>query len=313
MRPDGFNEPPRRVGTGGLRDALSRGSACRRPSNAPERARSLTISRRFYRAVGPVKKTRVNHEIRLSPIRLIDQNNDQVGVIETREAQRMAEDAGLDLVEIQPDSRPPLCKIMDYGKWKYEQSKKGKGQSGNRAPEMKEVRLGRSAKIGEHDVAIRVEQARRFLMEGHKVQFIQRFRGREMAHQDIGFDRLRQITDDLADIAKLETPPRQAGRQITMIIAPDKNKIELAKRRLEQQRAEQGEAKLSDEELAKKIADLDAAEDAADADDTAPTETEKQGSGDGDDQAKKKPKTKSKGVDPVIAAAAAFDDEISVD
>lgn len=182
-----------------------------------------------------MRKTRVNHEIRLSPIRLIDQNNQQVGEIETRQAQRMAEEAGLDLVEIQPDVRPPLCKIMDYGKFKYEQSKKQKGQS-SKGQEMKEVRLGRSAKIDPHDVGIRVKQARKFLMEGSKVLLRQRFRGREMAHKEIGLDRLKQISEDLADIAKVESAPKHVGRDVTLILAPDKPKIEAVKRKLDSEK-----------------------------------------------------------------------------
>lgn len=184
----------------------------------------------------PVRKTRTNHEIRLSPIRVVDQDNKQVGIIDTREALRMAEEAGLDLVEIQPNVRPPLCKIMDYGKYRYELSKKAKSQRSH-AAEMKEVRLGRSAKIGEHDVEIRVKQARRFIMDGHKVQFIQRFRGREMAFQDIGRKRLDEIAKALADIAKLETPARTMGRQMTMILAPDKPKVDAAKRKIEAEKA----------------------------------------------------------------------------
>lgn len=181
----------------------------------------------------------MNHEIRISPIRLINEQNEQVGVIDTREALRMAEEAGLDLVEIQADSRPPLCKIMDYGKYQYEQSKKGKGGSSGKTQEIKEVRLGRSAKIDDHDVQIRVEQARRFLMEGDKVIFVQRFRGREMAHQDIGMDRLQGIIDDLSDIAKVEMPPRSQGRQITMMLTPEKQKVEAKKRELDKLKAKQ--------------------------------------------------------------------------
>ena len=184
-----------------------------------------------------MRKTRVNHEIRLTPIRLVDQNNAQVGVVETRDAMRMAEEAGLDLVEIQPNVRPPLCKIMDYGKYKYELSKKQKGQT-SKGQEMKEVRLGRSAKIDPHDVGIRVKQARRFLMEGHKVQLRQKFRGREMAHKEIGLNRLRQICDDLGDIAKVESPPKHMGRDVTLILAPDRQKIDLLKKR-EESRAQQ--------------------------------------------------------------------------
>ncbi len=194
-----------------------------------------------------MRKTRVNHEIRLSPIRLIDQHNNQVGEIDTRDAMRMAEEAGLDLVEIQPDVRPPLCKIMDYGKYRYELSKKQKGQK-QKAQELKEVRLGRSAKIDPHDVEIRVKQARKFLMEGHKVILRQRFRGREMAHKHIGLDRLRQICDDLGDIAKVESPPKDVGRDVTLLLAPDKQKIETIKRKQAQQKAVDDKAKAASDE-----------------------------------------------------------------
>ena len=180
----------------------------------------------------------MNHEIRLSPIRLVDQHNNQVGVVETHEAMRMAEEAGLDLVEIQANVRPPLCKIMDYGKYKYELSKKSKGQK-NKAQELKEVRLGRSAKIDPHDVGIRVNQARKFLMQGHKVQIVQRFRGREMQHKDIGLDRLQDIAKELSDISKVEAPPRQAGRQMSMLLTPDKQRVEAIKRKLEAEKSKE--------------------------------------------------------------------------
>lgn len=140
----------------------------------------------------------------------------------------------MDLVEIQPDVRPPVCKIMDYGKFKFEQGKKDRAnRAASKAVEMKEVRLGRSAKIDEHDVGIRVEQARDFLMEGHKVQFVQNFRGREMAHTDIGMNRIREIITELGDISKVEAPPRMFGKKLTMILSPDKVKIEAIRRKLE--------------------------------------------------------------------------------
>jgi len=146
----------------------------------------------------------------------------------------MAQDAGLDLVEIGSDQRPPLCKIMDYGKYKYELSKKQqRSRAASKQAEMKEVRLGRSAKIDIHDVMIRVNQARKFLMDGHKVLLVQQFRGREMAHREIGTDRLKMITKELADIAKVETPQKQMGRRMSLILAPDKAKIESIKRKLE--------------------------------------------------------------------------------
>jgi translation initiation factor IF-3 len=142
----------------------------------------------------------------------------------------MAREAGLDLVEVSPEASPPVCRILDFGKWKYEQSKKTKGQK-SKTTELKEVRLGRSMKIDPHDVSIRLNQARKFLMEGHKVQIVQNFRGREMAHKDRGYDRMKEIAEKLSDIAKVEMTPRLAGRRLNMILAPDKPKIEQIKRR----------------------------------------------------------------------------------
>ena len=162
---------------------------------------------------------------------MIGPDGEQVGVIETAQAQRMADDAGMDLVEISPDARPPVCKIMDFGKFKYEQSKKdSKNRSSSKASEMKEVRLGRSVKIDIHDVQIRVNQSRNFLLDGHKVLITQRFKGREMAHREIGINRLNEIAKQLADIAKLESSPRWMGPSASIILAPDKAKCEAYKR-----------------------------------------------------------------------------------
>lgn len=155
-----------------------------------------------------------------------------VGIVNIEDAMRRAREAGLDLVEVAADSDPPVCRIRDYGKFKYEQSKKDKASKArSKMAEMKEVRLGRSMKIDPHDVEIRMNQARRFLMEGHKVQIVQNFRGREMIHRERGSERMRDIIERLSDIAKLETPPRQTGKRLTMILAPDKSKIEQVKRR----------------------------------------------------------------------------------
>ena len=175
----------------------------------------------------------MNHLIRITPVRLIGADNEQIGVVETSEAMRLAQEAGLDLVEVVADSRPPVCKIMDYGKYKYELSKKAKrGGSANRATEMKEIRLGRSVKIDPHDIGIRIEQARRFLMAGHKVLVTQRFRGREMAHKELGLNHLVQVADELSDICKVEQPPRWSGRSANIVLAPDKGKIDGIKARL---------------------------------------------------------------------------------
>jgi len=177
--------------------------------------------------------------IKITPIRLIGADNEQIGVVETPEAQRMAQEAGLDLVEIVPDTRPPVCKIMDYGKFKYEESQKArKSRAASKATEMKEIRLGRSVKIDPHDIQIRIDQSRRFLMAGHKVMFTQRFKGREIAHRELGLENLARVRDALADIAKVEQSPRWMGKQASIIMAPDRPKVEAIKRKLEKERAE---------------------------------------------------------------------------
>ena len=203
--------------------------------------------------------------IRISPIRVIGPDNEQVGVIETAEAMRMAQDSGLDLVEVVSDARPPVCKIMDYGKYKYDLSKKQqKNRAAGKQQELKEIRLGRSIKIDPHDVQIRVDQSRRFLMAGHKVQITQRFRGREMMHKHLGMDRLKQICEDLSDIAKVEMAPRWVGRQTSIVLSPDKDKIEAIKRKMTQEERDQEEVELEKAEQAR----LEAIEaDAADDDD----------------------------------------------
>ena len=212
---------------------------------------------------GPVQRTRINHMIRITPIRLIAADGEQVGVVETAEAMRMAQEAGLDLVEISPDTRPPVCKIMDYGKYKYDLSKKE--NKGAKQAELKEIRLGRSIKIDPHDVQIRVDQARRFLMAGHKVMLTQRFRGREMAHKELGLDRLRKICIDLGEIAKVEMSPRWTGKQASIVLAPDKQRIETFKRKLEAEGRKQEEEDM--EALEAQVAAQNAALDADEGDD----------------------------------------------
>ena len=167
--------------------------------------------------------------IRITPIRVIGPDNEQIGVVDTRDAIAMAEEAGLDLVEVVSDSRPPICKIMDYGKYKYELSKRDTKQT-NKGNEIKEIRLGRSVKIGVHDVQIRVDQARRFNIAGHKVQIAQRFRGREMQHKQLGIERLAQVCEDLSDVAKVDMAPRWSGREASIVLSPDRAKVDAYKR-----------------------------------------------------------------------------------
>ena len=146
-------------------------------------------------------------------------------MVSTEEALRRAYEAGLDLVEIAPNERPPVCRITDYGKWKYQQKKKLKKHVHEQL--LKEVRL--SAKTDEHDRQIKVTRAREFLSEGHKVQFTMIFRGRERFHQDRGLAIFQAIIEEFAAIAKVERPPRTEGRRMVMVLAPNKTSGKPAK------------------------------------------------------------------------------------
>ena len=161
---------------------------------------------------------RVNRQIRVSPIRLIDQNSEQVGIVPTDEARRLAQEANLDLVEVAPNARPPVCRIMDYGKFKYEQAKRDRNSTKSRsASRLKELRV-RPA-IDQHDLSYRLAKGRQFLEEGHKVQVVCVFRGRQMAHPELGEQVMRQVADELGDLAKIENRPRMSGNRMTMLLA----------------------------------------------------------------------------------------------
>jgi len=204
--------------------------------------------------------------IRISPIRLVDQDGEQLGLVDTPEAMRQAQAVGLDLVEVVANSRPPICKIMDYGKHKYDLSKK-EAKARQHGGELKEIRLGRSLKIDPHDVQIRVDQARRFLIAGHKVQMVQRFRGREIMHKQMGEERMLQICEDLSDVAKIDMAPKGVGRAITLLLSPDKDKIQAIKSRMIQKDKEEEREELA--RLEAEIAAQHEADDAADAKDDA--------------------------------------------
>jgi len=166
---------------------------------------------------------RVNNRIRVPQVRLIDEEGTQVGIIPTPDAQKRAEEAGLDLVEVAPNSRPPVCRIMDFGKFKYQQQKKE--QKGHKtASQLKEIRV-RPA-IDDHDLGYRLENARKFLGHGHKVQVVCIFRGRQMRHPEHGADVMRRVAENLDDISKIETPARMMGRRMTMLLTPKKAKTE---------------------------------------------------------------------------------------
>lgn len=165
------------------------------------------------------KDLRINERIRISPIRLIDENNEQVGVIETQEAMQRARAAGLDLVEVAPQSAPPVCRIMDYGKWKYQQKKKEqKAKSHSKHSELKEIRLRPGT--DDHDLDIKADKAREFFADGDKVQFTLLFRGRQMAHKDLGYRMFERLAGRFEDVAHVEMIPRIQGRRMTMMMAP---------------------------------------------------------------------------------------------
>jgi len=162
---------------------------------------------------------RVNDRIRISPIRLIDQHGEQVGVIPADEARELALDAGLDLVEVAPNSRPPVCRIMDFGKYKYEQARKAKeAKKKQHTITVKEIKL--RPKIEEHDYGFKMRHARRFLEEGDKVKFTLRFRGREMTHPELGERVLAKIKAELGESIVVEADIRREGRTMTMLVAP---------------------------------------------------------------------------------------------
>jgi translation initiation factor IF-3 len=158
---------------------------------------------------------RVNEQIRISPVRLIGVNGEQLGIVPTSEALNMAREAGVDLVEVAATERPPVCRLMDYGKFKYQQSRKAGKQHQQK---MKEIRV--RPKTGEHDVETKINQARKFLEHKDKVMVNVLFRGRELQHIDEGRRIMDQILEKLADIAKVEKAPSMEGRRMIAILAP---------------------------------------------------------------------------------------------
>jgi translation initiation factor IF-3 len=158
----------------------------------------------------------VNERIRAREVRVIGQNGDQIGVFPSHEALRMAQELELDLVEVAPEARPPVCKIMDFGKYKYEQKKKA--QHAKKSPnKLKGMRLRPKTDTG--DLEVKTKRAREFLEEGDKVMFTVLFRGRELARQDLGTTLLDRVAQMLADVAKVEKSPHMEGRRMHMILA----------------------------------------------------------------------------------------------
>ncbi len=164
---------------------------------------------------------RINAGIRAAQVRLVDEANNQVGIVPKEEAWSKAQEAGLDLVEVSPNSEPPVCRIMDYGKWLYQQKRRVRDahkKSQHPSATLKEIRL--RPETDTHDLEIKIGHARAFLQKGHRVQFSVFFRGRQMLHKELGNEMLTSIVKTLEDIAKIERPSMMTGRRMTLLLVP---------------------------------------------------------------------------------------------
>ncbi len=169
---------------------------------------------------------------------MIGAEGEQLGVMAPEEARRQAEELGLELVEVAPNSKPPVCRIMDYGRYKYEQKKKS-GKSKGHAATLKEVKL--RPRTDDHDLGFKLRNARRFLMDGDKVKITLMFRGREMVHRHLGYEQLDRVKEMLGNLASVENPPRMEGRFLSMILVPNREGIAEAKKAEEEAAKSEGD------------------------------------------------------------------------
>ncbi|WP_443081477.1 translation initiation factor IF-3 [Thiohalorhabdus sp.] len=168
------------------------------------------------------KQPRVNEDIEADEVRLVGSDGEQIGIVSLQDAFDRADDEGLDLVEVSPQAEPPVVKIMDYGKYKYEASKRAhKAKAKTKKVELKEVKF--RPKTDQHDYEVKLKNAIRFLKQGDRVKVTMRFRGREMLHQDIGREVLERVEQDLSEHGKVEQQPKLEGRQMIMVVAPLKH------------------------------------------------------------------------------------------
>jgi len=166
-----------------------------------------------------IDEPRINRQITAQTIRLVGANGEMVGVVPLREGLASAEIQGLDLVEVSPNATPPVCKILDYGKWRYhEQKKLQEARKKQKIIQIKEIKLRPG--IDKHDLEIKLKSVEKFLAEGDKVKFTLRFRGREMAHQELGYQLLMKVRETLADKIRVEHEPKAEGRQVVMVVSP---------------------------------------------------------------------------------------------
>ncbi len=166
-----------------------------------------------------IDEPRINRQITAQSIRLVGPNGDMIGVVPLREGFASAEAAGLDLVEVSPNAEPPVCKVLDYGKWRYhEQKRVQEARKKQKIIQIKEIKLRPG--IDQHDLEIKLKAVEKFLAEGDKVKFTLRFRGREMAHQQLGMQVLHRVRETLGDKIKVDNEPRAEGRQVVMLVSP---------------------------------------------------------------------------------------------
>jgi len=180
----------------------------------------------------------VNERIRAREILVIGAEGEQLGVMAPEAALLKAQEVGLDLVEVSPNAKPPVCRIMDYGKYKYEQRKKaaaGKAKGKGRAAQLKEVKMRPAT--DEHDLQFKLKNARRFLIEGDKVKVTVMFKGREMAHRKAGYEKLDQVRAVLGELVTVESPPQMMGRALSMTFVPNREVAEALRRAEEQEAA----------------------------------------------------------------------------
>ena len=164
---------------------------------------------------------RINDDIKAKQVRLIDENGENRGIVSISQALEMADAAGFDLIEISPQATPPVCKILDYGKYKYElQKRKAEAKKNQKVVETKELKL--RPMIDTHDYEVKVKQAKKFLSEGNKVKFTMRYKGREMSANNMGKEVLDRLLEDLEGVCKMEQAPKLEGKQMMMVVAPEK-------------------------------------------------------------------------------------------
>lgn len=181
----------------------------------------LSISKLTRGAPGAQTGPRINEQIKAPKIRLLDENGEMLGVVSPDEGIERAREVGLDLVEVSPNAEPPVCKVMDYGKYKYEEQKrKAEQKKKQKVIEVKEIQLRPG--IDEHDYQVKLRNARKFIEKGDKLKVCMRFRGREMTHQELGMAVLKRVKEDLGEDVKVELEPKIEGRRMIMVLTPAK-------------------------------------------------------------------------------------------